>query len=161
MDKMDKPHETTIAKEPERNNRRYTSAEVSQEAEVEDSELLLGIIRELIEETNEWDASLFMDQDFKAMIQSSGVSPLPREKLTDSKLALNGLPSDRSEDVDLGNLGIDIFSNDGDTLIPPTANPSLPVKDGVELVSFWDENGWANPENKWYVYPSLSLVHRQ
>lgn len=161
MDKIDKFHETTTATDLERNNRRHTGAQVSQQVEVEDSNLLLGILRELVEETSEWDASLFMDQNFKAMIQGSEFSSLPRERLIDSKSAPNGLSSDHSEEVDLGNLGIDIFRSDGETFIPPTGNPSSPGNDNVELVSFWDERGWANPENKWYVYTPLSSMRCQ
>lgn len=158
MDKTDKLHETITATELERNNRRHTCAQVSQQVEVEDSNLLLGIIRELVEETSEWDASLFMDQNFKAMIQGSGFSTLPRETLIDSKSPPNGLSPDHSEEVDLGNLGIDIFRSDGETFIPPTGNPSSPGNNSVELVSFWDERGWANPENKWCVCtPLLSM----
>ncbi|KIY49220.1 hypothetical protein FISHEDRAFT_72565 [Fistulina hepatica ATCC 64428] len=41
----------------------------------EDPNLLLGIIRELVEETSEWDPSLFMSKNFKTMLQNAEVEP--------------------------------------------------------------------------------------
>lgn len=147
----DEPRDTAISTESERSNRRHTSADVFQEVEAEDSKLLLGILRELVEETSEWDASLFMDQNFKAMIEGSAVS---REKLTASRSALS---SDHSQEVDLGSLGIDIFRSDGETFIPHTGS-SPSANDNAGMVSFWDERGWANPENTRYVRTPLYLI---
>lgn len=44
--------------------------------EAKEPNILLGIIRELVEETKEWDNSLFMNQDFKSMIEGSKVFAL-------------------------------------------------------------------------------------
>ena len=48
----------------------------SGKAGAEDPNILLGIIRELVEETKEWDNNLFMNQDFKSMIENSEVFAL-------------------------------------------------------------------------------------
>ncbi|KIK68126.1 hypothetical protein GYMLUDRAFT_238288 [Collybiopsis luxurians FD-317 M1] len=38
---------------------------------MEDTDVMLGIIQELVEETSQWDDSLFMDDNFKALIENT------------------------------------------------------------------------------------------
>lgn len=87
----------------------------------EDTNTLVGMIRELVEETDRWDASLFKDKHFKAMINNSkqalkGSSnhSLVRDSLYHSSETVE----DESCEVDLGFLGLDIFRNGGETLTP-------------------------------------------
>lgn len=71
-------------------------------AEVDDNDpsILLGIIRELVEETSQWDADLYMDDNFKSMIQGSGAGPSGQD---------GSFAADRSVEMDLGLLGLDVF----------------------------------------------------
>jgi hypothetical protein len=120
----------------------------------DDPNILLSIIRELVEETSEWDASLFMDDNFKSMIQNSGLllSEKTRDKYDTENINSKGktmLP-DRSEELDLSLIGVDVFHSDGETFISDhnlaIQEPTRP--DMKELVSFWDEGGWGNePRN--------------
>ncbi|KAJ7068308.1 hypothetical protein C8F01DRAFT_1364673 [Mycena amicta] len=70
---------------------------------------LLGIIRELIDETREWDpTSVFMSHSFKNLIQQSGLS-------VDGGLGVAESDSDhsiRSAEMDLALLGIDFFGSE-------------------------------------------------
>jgi hypothetical protein len=157
-DDLDNVQDSTTEVDREKDNRRHSSP--SGQVEDEDPNILLGIIQELVEETSEWDASLFMDQKFKAMIQASAGrfsnSQLDREASFDSKSVPNALSVDRSEGVDLRLLGIETFRSDGETFIPPTKDIRA-NGNREELVSFWDERGWANPGDKWY---DLLFHHR-
>ncbi|KAK0242814.1 hypothetical protein EDD85DRAFT_986212 [Armillaria nabsnona] len=64
------------------------------------SNLLLGIIRELVEETSRWDTSLYMDDKFKSMIETAG----------DEGRGLDRCESVASPvEVDLGLLGLEVF----------------------------------------------------
>jgi hypothetical protein len=117
-----------------------------------DPNILLSIIRELVEETSEWDASLFMDDNFKSMIQNSGLLLSERtgdkfdtETNTSKRKAM--LP-DRSEELDLGLIGIEVFRSDGETFISDhsLARQEPSRTDTEELVSFWDEGGWGNKQ---------------
>ncbi|KAF8897562.1 hypothetical protein BD779DRAFT_1465716 [Infundibulicybe gibba] len=44
----------------------------------DDADILLNIIRDLVEETSEWDANLFVDENFKSMMQGSWVTPVAK-----------------------------------------------------------------------------------
>ncbi|KAJ7682772.1 hypothetical protein DFH06DRAFT_1162098 [Mycena polygramma] len=89
------------------------------EVEEDDPNVLLGIIRELVEETSEWDQSgVFMNQSFKNLLQESGMSPAnsahgdfvaeeaPITEFYESN------QSSRSAEIDLGLLGLDFFKSD-------------------------------------------------
>jgi hypothetical protein len=111
--------------------------------ENDDHNALFSIIRELVEETSEWDPSLFVDENFKSMIQNSrilvskgsqGISDAERRGLS-----LDTIPPDRSEELDLGLLGIDILSNGGKTLGDSKAKHSNPSP--AEQALFTDETG--------------------
>ncbi|KAG6895205.1 hypothetical protein C0992_002596 [Termitomyces sp. T32_za158] len=79
----------------------------------EDAKTLVGMIRELVEETDRWDASLFKDKHFEAMIndskqalkESSNHSPVGNPWYRG-----NGtVQEDESCEVDLNFRGLDIF----------------------------------------------------
>ncbi|KAK0491065.1 hypothetical protein IW261DRAFT_1435475 [Armillaria novae-zelandiae] len=64
------------------------------------SNLLLGIIRELVEETSQWDTSLYMDDKFKSMIETAGNEGRGLEKCESVTSPV---------EVDLGLLGLEVF----------------------------------------------------
>ncbi|KAK0487003.1 hypothetical protein EDD18DRAFT_657024 [Armillaria luteobubalina] len=64
------------------------------------SNLLLGIIRELVEETSQWDTSLYMDDKFKSMIETAGNEGRGLEKCESVASPV---------EVDLGLLGLEVF----------------------------------------------------
>ncbi|KAJ6539377.1 hypothetical protein B0H19DRAFT_1240132 [Mycena capillaripes] len=107
----------------------------------DDPNVLLGIIRELVEETSEWDPSgVFMNSSFKNLLQESGITPTKSARggfvgaEADTEHKSNGEQSTRSAEVDLGLLGLDIFKSgsfyDGRSSKTNSTN----------LVSFWDED---------------------
>lgn len=106
----------------------------------DDPNILLGMIRELVEETSEWDSSLFMDEGFKSLIQESKMSV---RAATDK--GSHGIPEERSAEVDLGLLGLDIFRNDSKTSLlerPKGHREKQAERQKGDLVSFWDDGGW-------------------
>ncbi|PBL02590.1 hypothetical protein ARMGADRAFT_1023795 [Armillaria gallica] len=64
------------------------------------SNLLLGIIRELVEETSRWDTSLYMDDKFKSMIETAGDEGRGPDKCESVASPV---------EVDLGLLGLEVF----------------------------------------------------
>ncbi|KAK0468398.1 uncharacterized protein EV420DRAFT_463484 [Desarmillaria tabescens] len=64
------------------------------------SNLLLGMIRELVEETSQWDTSLYMDDKFKSMIETAGSEARGLEKCESVASPV---------EVDLGLLGLEVF----------------------------------------------------
>ncbi|KAK0453678.1 hypothetical protein EV421DRAFT_1957166 [Armillaria borealis] len=64
------------------------------------SNLLLGIIRELVEETSQWDTSLYMDDKFKSMIEIAGSEGRGLDKCESVASPV---------EVDLGLLGLEVF----------------------------------------------------
>ncbi|KAK0190905.1 hypothetical protein F5146DRAFT_1195699 [Armillaria mellea] len=64
------------------------------------SNILLGIIRELVEETSQWDTSLYMDDKFKSMIETAGNEGRGMEKCESVASPV---------EVDLGLLGLEVF----------------------------------------------------
>ncbi|KAG5649039.1 hypothetical protein DXG03_000388 [Asterophora parasitica] len=112
-----------------------------------DSSVLMGIMQELVEETNQWDGSLFKDQNFKSMIEQSAKHPGFKGNLTHGRVVKeparrpDGLPEDESQEFDLSLLGLDIFRSGGETFIPGTQDKRQlrDDNDGTEsLVSFWE-----------------------
>ncbi|KNZ74449.1 hypothetical protein J132_06909 [Termitomyces sp. J132] len=116
--------------------------------DTEDANTLVGMIRELVEETDQWDASLFKNKNFKAMID-------------DSKQALNGcsnhghvgdsshyskeaVQEDKSSEVDLSFLGLDIFRSGGETFIPILEDKRSSLHgDETHMVALWDDSSTA------------------
>lgn len=114
-DTNDNPTPTSLA--PQRNPSKYSNLGLGfpstyqpsrrlSKIEEDDSGLILGIIRELVEETNNWDASLYMDENFKAMIDGSSrnsttLSPSP------STVAIKAFPS--QVELDLGLLDLEVI----------------------------------------------------
>ncbi|KAG6816157.1 hypothetical protein H0H87_008291 [Tephrocybe sp. NHM501043] len=89
----------------------------------EDPNALVGIIRELVEETDKWDGSLFKDKNFKAMIDDSkyvlkGVSNCGPTVVED----LFRRDEDKSCEIDLSLLGLDIFRSGGEAFLPGVEN---------------------------------------
>ncbi|RDB22737.1 hypothetical protein Hypma_010148 [Hypsizygus marmoreus] len=133
-----------------RTNRRHNSIA----SESEDPNLILGIIRELVEETRDWDGSLFKDKDFKSMVQNSRLPSFKGGQAQgkarqQASAGRNGdsITKDESAELDLSLLGVDIFRSDGETFIPAeNANRSFKHHssvEGDELISFWEKGGWA------------------
>ncbi|KAK2466236.1 hypothetical protein APHAL10511_001878 [Amanita phalloides] len=85
---------------------------------------ILGLIRELVEEVNDWDDSLFMDEDFKSMIENSQEISHKRRKRSLSSPPINSL------------------SYDLDCIKDPLQRRML--SGGGQLVSFWE----ADPEGR-------------
>jgi hypothetical protein len=117
-------------------------------ADEDDPGILLEIIRELVEETSEWDPNtIFMSQSFRSLLEDSGITPsisaqaefLASEAgntqdtsgFAESTSDLSG----RSAEVDLGLLGLDIFRNE--SFYPVGSHAA---DDSTNLVSFWDED---------------------
>ncbi|KAF8238706.1 hypothetical protein L208DRAFT_1386984 [Tricholoma matsutake] len=125
-----------------------------------DPNILLSIIRELVEETREWDASLFMDDKFKSMIQNSGIllSEITGGKSDTEKSDLheNAMLPDHSEELDLGLIGIDVFHSEAQTSISDhnSAIQEPSRSDVKELVSSWNEGGWGNEQRN-----NMSVSH--
>jgi len=121
---------------------------ISQDEDGGGPNILLGIIRELVEETSDWDASLFMDANFKSMIRDSGIVP---SKGTEDKVKSSGaadladsrnkMSTELSEELDLGLLGLDIIRNEDSN-----CSGSAKYVEGseIDLVSFWGEGGWVD-----------------
>lgn len=135
-------------------------------ADDNDPDILLGIIRELVEETREWDGSLFMDKNFKSMMQNSQLSSSDGANACKS-LASNdyqrhegeGITEDESAEFDLSLLGLDIFRSDGETFIPADdSKRHLSIIESADLVSFWEDGGWVNDEGKRYVLLSRCVL---
>uniref|UniRef100_A0A0W0FJU4 Uncharacterized protein n=1 Tax=Moniliophthora roreri TaxID=221103 RepID=A0A0W0FJU4_MONRR len=79
----------------------------------DDSEVMLEIIRDLVEETSQWDQSLRMEDNFKALIRSAELTPInSREDMRDSSDAMSpkGSPVLGSPvEVSLGLLDLDVY----------------------------------------------------
>ncbi|KAF8076419.1 hypothetical protein FPV67DRAFT_1471607 [Lyophyllum atratum] len=121
----------------------------------DDPNLLIGIIQELVDETSQWDKSLFKDKNFKAMIENSKhpsfrANQMPGKVLDKEILRRgDGIPEDESAEFDLSLLGLDIFRSDGETFIPSTEDKRQPGDaEGTDMVSFWDEKTWDDQEAK-------------
>jgi hypothetical protein len=56
-----------------RTNKSPFSRDVNENLGVQDSNMLLGMIRDLVEETKEWDQSLFMNENFRSLISDCGL----------------------------------------------------------------------------------------
>jgi hypothetical protein len=116
----------------------------------DDPNILLNIIRELVEEAKEWDDSLFMDDKFKSMIQDSALLLTERNenkfdaKFHDSK---EDMPPDRSDELDLGLIGVNIFQSDGETSISHDLTKQEHSRSNMkEHVSFWDDGSWGDEQ---------------
>ncbi|KAJ6599037.1 hypothetical protein DFH09DRAFT_1356182 [Mycena vulgaris] len=129
--------------------RRHSSVSSHRASKVEedDPSVLLGIIRELVEETSEWDpSSVFMSQNFKTLLQESGITAtqsahrgfgLAEASKTEESYGFIESESDqstRSAEVDLGLLGLDMFSSES------FFDAGSYQDNSTNLVSFWDED---------------------
>ena len=143
------PHDPSEASQ-DRSPRQHVKTSASRTSD-EDPNILLGIIRELVQETSEWDASLFMDDNFKLMIQNSELMfPQRTEDKSDTetgpaKRKTIELP-DGSEELDLGLTGVNVLGSHGPTfrLDSNSASQETSRTDVENLISFWDEGGWSN-----------------
>ncbi|KAG6916102.1 hypothetical protein DXG01_008429 [Tephrocybe rancida] len=127
-----------------------TSKTLSATLDTEDPNTLVGMIRELVEETDQWDGSLFKDKNFKAMIDGSkrafkGGRDQDRISEDSSQHAYGDgtVWEDKSCEVDLSLLGLDIFRSGGETFIPGADNKELLLDDDAtkpRMVSFWEDN---------------------
>ncbi|KAJ7180136.1 hypothetical protein C8R43DRAFT_1117463 [Mycena crocata] len=89
-------------------------------ADEDDPSVLLGIIRELVEETSEWDPStVFMSQNFKALLQESGIASTKSAdrvaadvRSAEETSAFTSDQSTQSTEIDVGLLGLELFSSE-------------------------------------------------
>ncbi|KAJ7368335.1 hypothetical protein DFH08DRAFT_982138 [Mycena albidolilacea] len=132
-------------------NRKHSTVSSPHASEVDDDDpsLLLEIIRELVEETSEWDPStVFMNESFKTLLQESGITPTKsaRDGFAEAQVAnAEKKPDDDrsagSENVDLELLGLDIFESES-----PYNARSSKADNAANLVSFWDEDSGERAE---------------
>ncbi|KAJ6515864.1 hypothetical protein C8R45DRAFT_957859 [Mycena sanguinolenta] len=124
--------------------RQSVSSQHTSKFDDDDSNVSLeGIIRELVEETSEWDQStVFMNQSFKTLLQESGITPTRSARgsfvetnTVDAERRSDGEQSPRPPDGDLELLGLDLFKSESfhDGQTSKTIN-------ATNLVSFWDED---------------------
>ena len=101
----------------------------SEAVEDDGADPLLGLIRELAEEVNDWDDGLFMDRNFKTMIESS--QDLPRMRTHPNRKSLSIQKSDNlsGSETKLVLQSHDLNSNDCPLL-----------SGGGQLVSFLSED---------------------
>ncbi|KAJ7047340.1 hypothetical protein C8F04DRAFT_1058480 [Mycena alexandri] len=121
--------------------------------EEDDPGVLLGIIRELVEETSEWDPnSVFMSESFKNLLQESGMTPANSThgdlaaEATDTQNKSGWAESDsdqsiRSVEADLGFLSLNILKHESFYDVGSSA-----TDDSTRLVSFWDEDSGERSE---------------
>ncbi|KAJ7498891.1 hypothetical protein FB451DRAFT_1161533 [Mycena latifolia] len=138
--------------------RRHSSVSSRRASKVEEDDpgVLLRIIRELVEETNEWDPSrVFMSQNFKTMLQESGIKPTKsargfgarRTEESSGFVESESDKSARSTEVDIGLLGLDIFTSE--------SFGSYHADDSTNLVSFWEEE---STERYGYLFDCNSML---
>ena len=102
--------------------KRITGGQSPRTIEDSDTDHVLGLIRELAEEVNDWDDSLFMDKNFKSMIDNSQ-DILLRQSIPDSGFdritenTTKGIP--RSRDIEVNECADAMLSGGG------------------QLISFW------------------------
>ncbi|KAF5388235.1 hypothetical protein D9615_000437 [Tricholomella constricta] len=135
-----KPIESSEAQEQEQNRNGRASGTTAGD----DPNVLMGIIRELVEETNQWDGSLFKDKNFKTMIENSKYPSFKGSQTrgTIVKEQFSRVSEDKSAEFDLSLLGLDIFRSGGETFIPGTEDKThLNEGEGADLVSFWRDGG--------------------
>ncbi|KAF9457012.1 hypothetical protein BDZ94DRAFT_1326575 [Collybia nuda] len=143
-DKVDSSIRVIAVADEEWKNQGCRGTRRSAQVEDEDPNIILQIIRELVEETNDWDASLFVDENFKTMIKGSGFPPSHRA-LGDPKSAPTELLCNSSE-VNLGNTGTNIFGSDGETFIPAE---DVPRDDGcTKMATLWANRDRVNFGNR-------------
>ncbi|KAG6836518.1 hypothetical protein H0H93_007195 [Arthromyces matolae] len=119
-----------------------------------DTNTLLGMIRELVEETDRWDGSLFKDENFRAMMDDSKefLSNKHHGKsfATENSSCPRSLTTceDKSCEVDLNLLGLDIFRAGGETYILDDTNPFLGTE--TRLATLWEDSGtdWEGDDSK-------------
>jgi hypothetical protein len=143
-----------------RANRKQSTVSLPHDSEVDDDDpsLLLEIIRELVEETSEWDPStVFMNESFKTLLQESGITPTKsaRDGFAEAQVAnAEKKPDDDrsagSESVDLELLGLDIFESE--SLYNARSSK---VDNAANLVSFWDEDSGER-----YVFYFTAFISR-
>ncbi|KAF8195859.1 hypothetical protein K438DRAFT_788043 [Mycena galopus ATCC 62051] len=108
----------------------------------DDPDVLLGILRELVEETSDWDQStVFMNQSFKNLLQETGITPTKsaREGFVEAEVVGPGKKPDSGQsvrpDVNLELLGLDFFRSESFY-----DDQTSKADDATKLVSFWDED---------------------
>lgn len=126
---------------PDASRRRHSSVASCADAD-EDPNTLLGIIRELVAETKEWDASLFMDANFKSMIQDAELSGDDTNNSSGSEPGHSLGESEPSAEVDLGELGIELLRR--------VECPDSSARDecALDMISFWEDEGWLEEMNR-------------
>ncbi|KAK1236614.1 hypothetical protein PQX77_000166 [Marasmius sp. AFHP31] len=91
------------------------SRRVSKAAQDEAEEVMLEIIRDLVEETSGWDTSLHMEDSFKSLIQNAGITPQnSRDDLGDGEIILSDDLTKTTSvatrvEIDLGLLELDPY----------------------------------------------------
>ncbi|KAG5652456.1 hypothetical protein H0H81_004952 [Sphagnurus paluster] len=109
----------------------------------DDPNLLMGIIRELVDETSQWDRSLFKDKNFKKMIEDSK-QPLSERVDREPTLVASGSAQDKSTELGLNPLVLDIFRSGGETFLPRAeVGRQLGQHTEPDATSFWEDSGWS------------------
>ncbi|KAL1685711.1 hypothetical protein GGG16DRAFT_97659 [Schizophyllum commune] len=108
----------------------YAHSRTSSAATRDDPAALLGIIRELADEASAWDPELFMSTSFRAMLEET---------------SKESIPMDRSAEMDLAMLGVEIIREEDEELQEPDSSGSDQTmgSSGNGQASFWEEGGWS------------------
>ncbi|KAH8830521.1 hypothetical protein DL96DRAFT_1553964 [Flagelloscypha sp. PMI_526] len=126
----------------------------------DDADILMEVLRELVEEATAWDPSMSMNKNFKALIHNSTVSSSEESKTssTDSSNSSSQSPSINttlSAEVDLVLLGVDIYPGDTpvalrqDVLRHGSAKERAMQK--FDLPSFWDDQDSSTADSDKFV----------
>ena len=122
----------------------------SRVVEDNDPDVLLGLIRELAEEVNDWDDTLFMDKNFKSMIENSQDILLQRDgELTPNSPVTSLSPDGDSERFPESPIKGILRSRD----IESNESASSMVSGGEQLISFWEVDSVHR-----YVFPAFSVL---
>jgi hypothetical protein len=110
----------------------------SESEDEESTNALLGMIRELVQATSEWDGSIALDDKFKAMVESA-------DPADSSSSSAGSGPVAGSCEIDLGLLGLDRFGGfvDAPRDYELEGASADSAGDLSRLGSLWDEGGCA------------------
>jgi hypothetical protein len=115
-----------------------------------DPDALLGLIRELAEEVNDWDDTLFMDKKFKSMIENSQDIHLQRDGgLAPNSPAISLSPDGDSERIPENSTKRILRSRD----VESHESAASMVSGGGQLISFWEVDSLHR-----YVFSAFSVL---
>ncbi|KAK7049496.1 hypothetical protein VNI00_005527 [Paramarasmius palmivorus] len=97
------PEDTSGSPKPRSRPISSFSSHRDSRARQDDSEVMLEIIRDLVEETSQWDQSLHMEDNFKALILSAELTPVGDSDMVQPE------PKGSPVEIDLGLLELDAY----------------------------------------------------